>query len=441
MSQPERGTIAETVALVRRGELTASALVEQALAHIAALEPQIKAWALVDADGARQAAVATDHLARRGAVLPLHGIPVGVKDIIDVAGLPTQAGFAPRAHHVAQHDAAIVARLRALGAILLGKTHTTQFAFADPAPTRNPWHLEHTPGGSSSGSAAAVAARMVPLAIGTQTAGSVLRPAAYCGVVGFKPTYNWFPLAGTLPLAWSLDHLGLFARSVRDITLAYAAICEQRVDATGREVAPSLVVLTDFLDRTEPTARQHFRETVDRLHGAGAQVREQRLPIDLDLILDVHHVIMLTEMAAAHWQQLHAYPDAYGPRLRAAVEAGQLVPASLALHARRLRGEITRQLNDLAQTADALVLPTVSGPAPGLETTGDRSFQAVWSLTGMPSISLPSGLSPDGLPLGLQLVGQRACDRRLLHVAAWCEQVLPVLPTPPIVAASSVARD
>ncbi len=426
-------SIRDIPASIRQGQITASEVVRAVLDRIDRTDPELQAWVEVDREGALREAEHLDHLAERGTVLPLHGVPVGLKDVIDVAGLPTRAGFAPLGDRPAQADAAIVARLRELGAVILGKTHTTQLAFADPAPTRNPWAADRTPGGSSSGSAAAVAARQVPLAVGTQTAGSVVRPAAYCGVVGFKPSLDWFSLEGVIPLAWSLDHLGLFARSVEDVAYAYVALCShQRLEIPLLAEPPRLVLLVDFLELAEPEVAEHLQDVVRRFREAGARVEERRLPIDVQLLLSIHHVIMLSEMGALHQQALDRHPDAYGPRLRAAVEVGQIVPASALLHARRLRHRVATLLHQFLAQADAVLLPTASGPAPDRSTTGDRRFQAVWTLLGTPAISIPSGLTREGLPLAVQLVARYGHDRRLLHVAAWCERVLPGLPPPPL---------
>src|SRR5213593_1942099 len=223
MAPPELSAlgVVEAAAEIRRGAVSPVALVEACLERIRALDGNVQAWAHVDEKGALAAARERAEEAKRSTVRgPLHGIPVAVKDIFHVAGLPTTAGARPFAHSRPGEDAPSVARLRAAGAIVLGKTHTTQFAYRDPAPTRNPWNLAHTPGGSSAGSAAAVAARMAPLALGSQTVGSVLRPAAYCGVVGFKPSHGRISAAGVVPLAWSLDHVGIFARTVEDCALA-----------------------------------------------------------------------------------------------------------------------------------------------------------------------------------------------------------------------------
>lgn len=426
-------SIRDIPARIRQHDLSVLELLQATIERIERTDSFLQAWVELDREGALREAERLDHLAERGTVLPLHGVPVGLKDVIDVAGLPTRAGFAPLGDHPAQADAAIVARLRELGALILGKTHTTQLAFADPAPTRNPWALDRTPGGSSSGSAAAVAARQVPLAVGTQTAGSVLRPAAYCGVVGFKPSLGWFSLQGVIPLAWTLDHLGLFARSVEDVAYTYVALCaHQRLELPLLSEPPRLLFLVDFLELTEPEVAEHLQDVVRRLREAGARVEERRLPVDVQLLLAVHHTIMLAEMGALHQQALERHPSAYGPRLRAAVEVGQIVPASAVLHARRLRRRLAGLLDDFLARADAAILPTASGPAPDRSTTGDRRFQAVWTLLGTPAISIPSGLTRDGLPLALQLVTRYGQDRRLLHVAAWCERILPGLPPPPL---------
>ena len=234
---------------IRRGECSAVALVEACLARVRALDPRLQAWAHVDADGALATARERDAEARAGRLRgPLHGVPLGIKDIFDVAGMPTTAGARTFAHTRPARDSGAVARLRAAGAILLGKTHTTQFAYRDPGPTCNPWNHAHTPGGSSSGSAAAVAARMVPATIGSQTVGSILRPAAYCGVVGLKGPHGLVPVDGAVPLAWSLDHAGPFARSVADAALVLSVMADH-VFETPVVQAPRLVVGRQLFDR------------------------------------------------------------------------------------------------------------------------------------------------------------------------------------------------
>jgi aspartyl-tRNA(Asn)/glutamyl-tRNA(Gln) amidotransferase subunit A len=269
---------ARAATLIAEGELSPVDLVEACLARIAARDDEIHAWVHLDEEGSR--AVARERHAearagrRRG---PLHGVPVAIKDIFHVAGMTTTCGAAPAFHTVAAEDAAAVARLRAAGAIVLGKAHTTEFAYFEPGPTRNPWNPAHTPGGSSSGSAAAVAALMAPLALGTQTVGSVLRPAAYCGVVGFKGTHGAISTEGVIPLAWSFDHVGIFARAVADVVLAAGPL-------TGRALAapatrpPRLALVPELLERATPETAAEVRAAAARLARAGATVEEVKLP-------------------------------------------------------------------------------------------------------------------------------------------------------------------
>ncbi|MBX5445962.1 amidase [Sphaerobacter sp.] len=424
-------TATEIVRRVRARELSAVDLVTALLERIARLEPEIEAWATLGADEALAEAAERDRAAESGQIGPLHGVPVGVKDIIDVAGMPTAAGFAPYRDRRADQDAHVVARLRAAGAIILGKVHTTQFAHADPAPTKNPWNAARTPGGSSAGSAAAVAAQMIPLALGTQTAGSVVRPAAYCGTVGFKPSYNWTSRDGVIPLAWSLDHVGLLARTVEDVALAYDALAGTQTDlAARRDTPPRLVLLTEFLERAEPDVRDHLLDVAERLRAAGATVVEGALPVDLDLCLAVHRVIMQAEVAAVHAEQCARHPDDYGKFLRQEIEVGQLIPAAYLLTAARLRRRIARAVDAALGEVDGYLLPSVSNAAPRRNTTGDRTFQAVWSLLGTPAITLPTGLNGDGLPIGTQLVARRGQDVALLALAAWCAQMLGTIAPP-----------
>ncbi len=434
-------TAVETVTAVKRGEVSAREVVSACFDRIDALESDVRAWVLLDRERALQQADDLDARAAGGDYLPLHGLPFGVKDIIDVHGLPTSAGFAPYRDRIAADDAAIVGRLRDLGAIPLGKTHTTQFAFSDPAPTNNPYDLTHTPGGSSSGSGAAVGARMLPLALGTQTAGSVLRPAAYCGAVGFKPSFSWISRAGVLPLAWSLDHLGLITRTVADAELVYASL-RGRAASERPVTRPRIGVLTDFVERAEPEVGGHMHAAAERLIAAGADVREARLPVDLDLILSVHRVIMLAEVAAIHAEQLSRQRDSYGPILAREVDVAQLLPAAYVLKARRLRRKIYRELDSLISGVDVWLLPTAAilPPAHAAGSTGDPSFQAPWTMLGTPSISLPTGMSSNGLPVGLQLIGRRGEDEHLLTMGSWVESTLGLIGPPDLMTGGQMRK-
>jgi Asp-tRNA(Asn)/Glu-tRNA(Gln) amidotransferase A subunit family amidase len=432
MSEPTQRSAAEMVARVQQQELSARDLMQDTLERIDEIEPWLKAWVLLDRDGALRMAGELDRRAASGDLLPLHGLPFGVKDIIDVAGLPTEAGFPPYRQRIARQDAAIVARLRGLGAIPLGKTHTTQFAFSDPSPTTNPYDPAHTPGGSSSGSGAAVGARTVPLALGTQTAGSVLRPAAYCGAVGFKPTFNWFSRDGVLPLAWSLDHVGLITQTAADAALVYGALVDDPSATATQKALPRIAFIEEFGERSEPEVAEHLRDVRARLGAAGAAVTTIRFPFELDLLLAVHHLIMQVEVAAVHRAQVAELRDSYGPAIPAEVDSGALIPAIYDQKARRLRGALGRQVEALFDSYDALLLPTASNAAPprALGSTGDRTFQAPWSLLGTPAISLPTGKDAHGLPLGTQLIGRRGSDAMLLRLATWVEKTIGLIAPP-----------
>ncbi|MDQ6670185.1 MAG: amidase [Chloroflexota bacterium] len=441
-------TAAQAARLIRTRELSPVELVESLLARAASIDQRVQAWVHLDAERALAAARAAEGLANSGVELPaLHGVPFGAKDIYDSAVLATAAGFRPYANRVPAVDAEPISRLKRAGAILLGKMVTTQFAQADPSRTHNPWSAERTPGGSSSGSAAGVAARLVPLALGSQTAGSILRPAAYNGVVGFKPTYGRISKRGVFPLAWSLDHVGVLTRCVEDCELFLTAVAghdpadpgSQSQPAPDLEVgrepaAPRLGVVRDALQIATPRVREHLLQVAARFEAAGAQIEEVSLGEPLDLILAVQHVIMHTEVAAVHWQLLEQYPGSHLPKLRASIEVGRLLPGVVYLHAQRLRRRIRAAMARSLAQVDALLLPTATDVAPTRETTGDTSLQAPFSLVGFPSLSLPSGLlelQPDSLPHAIQLVCPAWQEARLLSVGHWCEAHLPPMPPPP----------
>lgn len=439
-------TATHAARLIRSREISPVELTRALLDRAQQFDARVKAWAVLDGDRAlARARDAEAALSSQADLPPLHGVPFGAKDIYDAEGLPTAAGFTPYASRTPARDAEAISRLKAAGAILLGKLVTTQFAFADPSPTRNPWNDARTPGGSSSGSAAGVAARLVPIAFGSQTAGSVLRPAAYNGVVGFKPTYGRISKRGVLPLAWSLDHVGLLTRSVADCAAFLTATAgHDPSDPSSADVgvpsslvdgsasAPRFGLVREALQHATPRLREHVQQLASQFESAGAQVNEVSLGVPLDLILAVHQVVMQTEAAAAHWQLLEQFPGAHQPRLRAYVEIGRLLPGVVYLHARRIRRRIRESLRQALTGVDALLLPTAVDVAPGRETTGDTSLQAPFSLVGFPSLSLPSGvLESEGLPLAIQLVALPWQEPGLLSAAAWCEAQLPAMPAPP----------
>jgi len=430
MSSADRGTLdtlgaREAAARVRDGKISPVDLVETCLNRIAALDARVSAWAHVDAPGARAAAHALEAEARNGQFRgPLHGVPVGIKDIIHVAGLPTTGGAKAWAHSVPTTDAPVVSRLRAAGAVIIGKTHTTEFAYRDPAPTRNPWNLGHTPGGSSAGSGAAVAARMVPLALGTQTVGSILRPAAYCGVVGVKGTHGLTPTEGVIPLAWSLDHVGVLARSVDDAALGLSVLARRELTAATR-AAPTIALAPELLERAESASAAHVREVAAAFARHGARIVEVTLPPSFARLHDAGLRVLQAETATYHAADFARHADQFGAGIRAAIEAGLRRSAVDYVAANRARLEFRDAVMPLLEGHDALLTPTAPGPAPaGLASTGDAWFCAPWSSAGVPAISLPSGLAASGLPDAIQLVGAAGRETPLLGVAAWCEGVL-----------------
>jgi len=410
---------------IHAGTLSPVELVDACLARIRALDGDLRAWSHVDGSGALATARERESEARAGRLRgPLHGVPIGVKDIFDVAGMPTTGGARPFAHTRPTVDAAAVARLRAAGAIVLGKTVTTEFAYRDPAPTRNPWNHGHTPGGSSAGSAAALAARMAPLALGSQTVGSVLRPAAYCGVVGFKGTHGLVPVAGVIPLAWSLDHVGVLARSVADAALAMSVLSGKDLQLPAVS-APRLALAPELLVRASREVAAHIEAAADAFARAGATVSKIELPASFRDLPAAGLTVLEAEAAAYHepWYGKHA--DDYGPEMRSLVEAGLRLSATAYVGANRTRLAFREDVMPLLAAHDALLCPTAPAPAPaGLGSTGDGSLCAPWSNAGVPAITLPSGVASSGLPHAIQLVQAAGASARLLGVAAWCERVL-----------------
>lgn len=415
-------TIAGTAAAIRSGGRSCAEVLERCLAQIDEREAEVRAWVLVDREGARAQAERLDRMrAEKAWAGPLHGIPIGVKDIIDVDGLPTAAGVPGWSGRVATQDAPIVAELRRLGAVVLGKTAATPYAWIDPPPTRNPWDLDRTPGGSSSGSAAAVAAGMCLGALGSQTGGSITRPAAYCGVAGFKPTFGTWSVEGVLPLAPSLDHPGDLARTVGDL----AMLADVRPKAP--EGPPAIGRLRGpFEDRADPAMRDAFEGALEAIAAAGSRVVDIALPARFIEVWKHHYTIMSVEAAAYHRSRREANPGQYPARINALIDDGLAVPAVDYVAARGFREDLRDEmLSRLARVA-ALACPSAPGPAPGPESTGDPAFNSPWSFLGVPTVGLPIAASPDGLPLGMQLVGWpgRENEAGLLGVAMACESAV-----------------
>lgn len=436
-------TATEALARMRSGALSPVDYVDALLDRIDDREPTIRAWVCVDRDGARDAARAAERAYADESAGPLCGIPVGVKDLILTERLPTAGGFAPLRTFNPGHDATCVARLRAAGAIVLGKVETTQFAGRDPSRTYNPWNLGRTASGSSSGSAAAVADRMAPIALGTQTGGSVIRPAAYMGIVGFTPTFGRVSRRGLLPRSHSFDMIGAMGRSVADAALFGAAISgpDPLDRATASRAAfdlpagtadrpPRLLLLEDFLEISSRGVADRVSAAVDRLAGAGAEIRRARLPAPLELLLSLHTTILIVEAAATQADNVARHREHFAPGLLAQLDIGSAVPATAYVRAQRLRRRVRRRLEAMIEGVDGLVLPSTSEVAPDRSAIGPRLCQTPWTVLGWPCFTVPAGLGDEGLPVGLQLVGRPFDETRLIEIAAWVEGLLDPMPAP-----------
>lgn len=428
---PEPVTIAQAAAAVRRGELTLVELLEQCLARIDRYEDRVRAWAYLDRDGARQQAERLTAELKSNDRGPLHGIPIGIKDIIDVFDMPTGCGSKLWANSYARQDAAVVARLRQAGAILVGKTVTTAFASFDPPPTRNPWNPDRTPGGSSSGSAAAVACGMCLGAVATQTGGSITRPAAYCGVFSIKPTFGRVSAKGVLPLAPRLDHVGVMANSVADLTILFEAI--RTAPAAWAGFHRRLLCPTDFAppELIEPVMAEAFARFRAATEEQGWHWQEYRLPPSFSDVRRYQYTLMAVGAAAYHGERFRRRPEDYPPKVSQLIRDGGSCSAAdyerALRHHSRFRAEIDAAFPD---GWDALVTPATPGPAPATDTTGDPVFNSPWSYAGLPVVSLPVGWSDDGLPLSVQLVGRRGRDEQLLALAGLLQQATSFVPRP-----------
>jgi Asp-tRNA(Asn)/Glu-tRNA(Gln) amidotransferase A subunit family amidase len=436
---PAALSAAEAARRIRDGILTSEELVQGCLEQIRALEPRVQAWQFLDEEHALAQARALDERKRNGEPLgPLHGVPVGVKDIIDTADMPTENGTVLHKGRTPRDDAGVVTQLRAAGAVILGKTVTTECAYFNPGKTRNPHNPEHTPGGSSSGSAAAVASSMVPLALGSQTAGSVIRPAAFCGVYGFKPTHGLIPRHGILQLSRTLDHVGLFARSIDDIALLLeqlqgyderdpdtrprARVDYQKISNEEAPLAPMFAFIkTPHWARADADVKEAYAELQEAL---GAQIEEVELFPSATEGWDWQRTIMEAEMSSNLEPLWLAGKDKLSERLRGLMERGRetrVIDYQRTL--RRIAPTIDSFDELFRERYDAILTPPALGTAPkGLGATGDPAFCVLWTLLGMPAITLPLMQGANGLPLGVQLVGRRNYDARLLRTARWLEK-------------------
>jgi Asp-tRNA(Asn)/Glu-tRNA(Gln) amidotransferase A subunit family amidase len=426
--EPHTLSLIEAAQEITSRRLTSEAYTQALLARIASLDAGIQAWAwLKPAEAIKAARRSDDYLSSDGAPGPLQGIPLGVKDIYSTAGVPTEMGSPAFTGHIPSRSARAVELFEAQGGFVLGKTVTTECAFLFPGKTRNPWNPAHTPGGSSSGSAAAVAAGFVPAALGTQTNGSVIRPAAYCGVVGFKPTQDTIPITGALTFSHTLDQPGIFTRSVEDAAFLAACLTEEgtkRPPERCTASAPPLLaaVKTPVWEQAEEHAREQFRKNIEALRAGGARVDECELPEPFGLAHGAIRTIMAAESAFNLGELVRNKAPLLSATLKDFVAEGESVGALTYLQALTLRLSLQDDLEHFLARYDAIITPPTTGEAPAtLEQTGNPTFCSIWSLCGVPAITIPVGFGPRGLPLGLQFVGRKGKDGQLLSTARWCE--------------------
>jgi len=422
--------LAATAAALRSGQLDLLTYIDGVCNRIDATDPQVRALlpevdrrARLKADAAALQASFPDPAGRP----PLYGIPVGVKDTFQVNGLSTQAGSQLPPELFVGPEATCVTMLRAAGALILAKTVTTEFAYFEPGPTRNPHNLNHTPGGSSSGSVAAVAAGFCPLALGTQVIGSTIRPAAFCGIVGFKSSYGRIPKAGLLQCSDAVEHVGYFTQDITGTTLVASLLCSNWRPVTPEALPVLGVPEGPYLTQASTEALDAFEAQLTRLQKAGYTVQRVAALGDIETINRLHNRMVMADMAQAHASWFAQYESLYRPRTAAALREGQSVGAEELAQAREGRAVLRAGLESLMAQAriDLWVCPATPGPAPeGLESTGSPAMNLPWTYAGMPAITVPAGYAANGLPLGLQCVGATMADEYLLECAAPIADIL-----------------
>src|SRR5436190_3874613 len=423
-----RLTATELTRALSASETSCEAIVRDCLARIDARENEVHAWVNFDSERALREARTLDGAGAAMRDRPLYGVPIGVKDIIDTADLPTEMGSPIYRGYRPQSDAACVALLRAAGAVILGKTVTCEFAGMSPGATTNPHNNAHTPGGSSSGSGAAVADYMVPVALGTQTGGSVLRPASYCGVFGFKPTFGAFNRRGVYPAAESLDTLGLIARSIEDIELVSAVLEMRPPSKVQSPERPPRIGLchTPMWKSAQPETVAAVEDAAHKLAEAGAQVRTITLPEEFSGLRNAaRETINNYERAAAMAHEWAVRRELISDRLHKRIELGRAMAHAEYVAALQLGENCRARIPMIFHDIDVLLAPSAHGEAPrGLRDTGDPGFQAIWTILHVPALTIPTHRSPNGLPIGVQLIADRHDDRRLLAWARWIWQRL-----------------
>lgn len=414
------------------GQFSSADYTRSCLQRIWLMEEQVQAWQWLDHERAMELSEEADRRKKEGkAAGSLHGLPLGIKDIFATRGIPTEMGSPLFKDNVPQASARVVEKIEQAGGFVMGKTVTAEFAFLTPGKTRNPWNPGHTPGGSSSGSAAAVAAGFVPAALGTQTNGSIIRPAAFCGVVGFKPSQDTISNHGTLDYSPTLDQSGVFTRSVADAAWVTSCIAETQ-NPVSREIQafakkPKLAaVRSPVWMRSEEAQRRIFADNLKKLSESGAEVVETELPAAFNQAHPCLRGIMAYE-AARFFRELQARGrEKISAGLNTFLDEGRTISDSAYQDALRFRGQLQEDLSAFLKVFDAILTPPANGEAPAtLDSTGDPAFCTIWTLCGVPAITIPAGLGPQGLPLGLQIVGPFPEDDKLLGVAQWCEEQLP----------------
>ena len=416
-------TASQAVTEITEGRATSEDLVRACLEKIDNREPDVQAWVHVDGARAIAEARAIDASGSKG---PLHGLPVGFKDVIDTADMPTAYGSDIYPGYQPDADAACVALIRAAGGVVMGKTVTTEFAFVNPNKTRNPHNLDHTPGGSSSGSAAAVADFMVPLTFGTQTGGSVIRPASFCGVVGYKPSIGQFSYAGVKLLARSLDTLGAFSRSVADLALLRAALLGAPATVETLSGPPAIALCrTPWWDGADPSSQASVQSAAVRFTSAGANVSELELSANFAGLEDANHTIMIYEGRRSLAHEFARCEKMLSENLKSRMAHGLDISFDDYRAAIELARTCQREFDELAAKFDAILVPSAVGEAPqGLTSTGDATFNRPWTTIGVPCVTLPNTTGRNGLPVGIQLVTPFGTDEKLLSVAVWAEGAL-----------------
>jgi len=437
-------SLCEAARGIRERAFTSEQLVTSCLERIRRLDSRVRAWAWLDSRRALAQARRADRRLVSGATVgPLHGVPLGIKDIIYTKGMPTGMGSSVFADFVPAYSAACVEKLEAAGAIIIGKTVTTEFASQQPGKTRHPWDARFTPGGSSSGSAAAVAAGFVAGALGSQTRGSTIRPAVYCGIVGYKPSYGLISRYGVHPLSATLDHVGVLTRTVDDAGLLAACLAGPDLRDPATVVAgqiPASLTHLPVLSRPPRLAavrspvwhladvaqRRLFADNQRALRRAGAQIKEVDLPVIFERAIDITKAIHYSEIAHCYRPLMERFSGKISKRFKEYYTQGLRFPAYEYLDALRVREKMQQALATFIEDFDAIITPPATGEPPRtLRFTGDANFCTIWTLCGVPAAAFATGTGPNGMPMGLQVVGSYLDDRQLLRITKWCTQKLP----------------